>query len=333
MRDWLILNRRKFLGRGAATAVAVLSPRRGFAQTAYPDRVVRLIVPRPAGGVVDVIAREWGNTVGKTFGATYVENMGGGGGIIGAAFAARAPADGYTLLVGTTSELVLSPLISPQSYDPTTSFEPIAIICASSASIVVHPSVPATSLNELVAYAKKNPGRLSYGSAGVDTVSNLAGELFKRLSGLSDVTHVPYRGGGPAMTDLIADNIPIATPMMEQSIIAWHRQGLLRILAVASPQRLAAMPEIATGAEQGYPDFVARLFVGLFAPAKTPEAVLAKVADATQQAKRDPGLQKSFADAGFEAVAETAPAAAARYLNAEIVRWKPLLEKTALNPN
>jgi tripartite-type tricarboxylate transporter receptor subunit TctC len=298
---------------------------------AYPDHVVKLVVPRPAGGVVDVIAREWSNAVGGNFGATYVENMGGGGGVIGAAYVARAAADGYTLLFGTTSELVLSPLLGHQAYDPATSFAPIAILCESVAAIVVNPSVPASNLGELVAYAKKNPGHLSYGSAGAGTVSNLAGELFKRLSGVPDVTHVPYRGGGPAMTDLIAGNIPIMTPMMDQAVIALHRQGQIRILAVASEQRLAALPEVATAAEQGFPDLVARLFVGLFAPAGTAQPIQAKVEAATRQAMQDVKLQQSFANAGFVSVTDSRPAAASHYLDDEIRRWKPLLQQTSLN--
>jgi tripartite-type tricarboxylate transporter receptor subunit TctC len=324
------LNRRKFLHLSAGAATATLCWRSGWAQPTYPDHVVRLIVPRPAGGVVDVIAREWGDKVSKILGATYVENMGGGGGIIGAAFAARAPADGYTLLFGTTSELVLSPILSPQSYDPVTSFEPIAIICESVAAIVVNPSVPATSLGELVGYARKNPNHLSYGSAGAGTVSNMAGELFKRVSGLSDITHIPYRGGNPALTDLIAGTIPIMTPMMDRNIIALHREGQLRILAVASEQRLAAIPEIATAAEQGYPDLIARLFVGLFAPAGTPRPILARVEIVTQQAMRDPALQETFANAGFVSVTNSDATSAARYLDAEIIRWKPLLDQVGL---
>jgi tripartite-type tricarboxylate transporter receptor subunit TctC len=325
------LNRREFMRLGAAAATATICSHAVQAQSTYPDHAVKLIVPRPAGGVVDVIAREWSNAVSTTFGAAYVENMGGGGGIIAAAFAARAPADGYTLLFGTTSELVLSPLLGHQSYDPVTSFAPISIICESIAAIVVNPTVPATNLGELVAYAKKNPGHLSYGSAGAGTVSNMAGELFKRLSGLSDVTHVPYRGGNPAMTDLIAGNIPIMTPMMDQAIIALHRQGQIRVLAVASERRLPAMPEISTAAEQGYPDLVARLFVGLFAPVATPQPIQAKVEAVTRQAMQDSRLQESFANAGFVSVTNSTPTSAARYLDGEIQRWKPLLQQTGLN--
>ena len=149
------MNRRELLQLGAGASAAALWPRSVEAQATYPDRVVKLIVPRPAGGVVDVIAREWSEKVNKTLGSTFIENMGGGGGVIGAAAAARAPADGYTLLLGTTSELVISPMLAHQSYDPIASFEPIAIICDSAAAIVVNPSVPATNLKELVAYAQK----------------------------------------------------------------------------------------------------------------------------------------------------------------------------------
>jgi tripartite-type tricarboxylate transporter receptor subunit TctC len=311
--------------------MAAFLPRRSEAQSAYPDHVVRLIVPRPSGGVVDVIAREWGEKVSKTLGPTYVDNIGGGGGTIGASAAARAPADGYTLLLGTTSELVLSPILAHQSYDPITSFEAIAIICESVAAIVVNPGVPASNLNELVAYARKSQSGLNYGSAGVGTVSNLAGELFKRLAGLPDIMHIPYKGGGQAMSDLIAGQIPIMTPMMSENIMELHRLGRIKVLAVTSERRLAAMPDIATASEQGYPTLIARLFVGLFAPAKTAPPILAKLQEVTQSALRDPALRVKFAAGGFETIPNPDPAAAAGYLHDEIVRWKPVLEQSNLN--
>jgi tripartite-type tricarboxylate transporter receptor subunit TctC len=328
----LTVNRRRFLQLASGVVASpVSSP--GRADAAYPDRVVRLIVPRPAGGVVDVIAREWAENVATSFGATYVENIGGAGGTMGAATLARALPDGYTLLFGTTSELVLNPMIEPVSYDPVASFAPIAIICESVAAIIVHPSLPAANLGELVAYARQHPGTLSYGSAGAGTVSNLAGEQFKRLSGLADITHVPYRGGNPAMTDLIAGHIPIATPMVTESIIALHRQGTIRVLAVASDRRLTAASDMATAAEQGYPDLLARLFVGLFAPAKTPPAAIDKVAAVTQQALQQQALRQSFAAAGFEPAADSSPADAARYLQEEIARWRPLVAAIGLKPD
>jgi tripartite-type tricarboxylate transporter receptor subunit TctC len=323
------LNRREFLQSSVTSAAVAITSLPARAQPEYPDHAVWLIVPRPAGGVVDIIAREWTNAVGAAFSPTVIENVGGGGGTIGAALAARAQPDGYTLLFGTTSEMVLSPILPNLSYS-VASFEPIAIICESIASIVVNPSVPVTNLSELVAYAKNNPGHLSYGSAGAGTVSNLAGELFKRLADCPDITHVPYRGGNPAMTDVIAGHVPIATPMMSETILEMHRRGEIRILAVASDHRLAAMPDIQTGVEQGYPGLIARLFVGLFTPAKTPAPVVAKVAEVTRQAMQSLMLKERFAAAGFQVVADVDTAAAAQYLNDEVARWTPIVQQVGL---
>jgi tripartite-type tricarboxylate transporter receptor subunit TctC len=319
------MNRRKLLL--AIGAVAAMSPARGWAQGSYPERPIKLIVPRPAGGVVDVIAREWSAKAGKTLGSIYVENMGGGGGTIGAAAAARAQADGYTLLLGTTSELVISPLLGPQPYDPVASFEPVAIVCDSAAAIIVHPSLQVSNLRELVAYVRANKDHANYGSAGAGTVSNLAGELFKRLAGLPELVHVPYKGGGPLFGDAIAGQIPISTPMMSQQVYELHRQGNLRIVAVASEHRLRAMPDLPTAVEQGYPDLVARLFFGIFAPAKTPKPVIARIEQATQLAMQDESLRRSFAAGGFETLASSDSASAADYVNKEIARWKPVLER------
>ena len=320
------MNRRELLQWVAGAIVAVV-PRNTQAQPAYPDRPIKLIVPRPAGGVVDVIAREWSGKVSKTLGANFIENMGGGGGTIGAAAAARAPADGYSLLFGTTSELVISPLLGHQSYDPVAGFEPIAILCDSAASIVVHPSLPVSNLRELVAYMHRYKDRANYGSAGAGTVSNLAGELFKRVADLPELVHVPYKGGGPLFGDAISGQIPMSTPMMSQQVYELHRLGKLRVIAVAAERRLGAMPNIPTAVEQGYPDLVARLFFGIFAPANTPQPVIARIEQATQLALADPVLRKNFEASGFETPHNTGSAAAASYVASEIVRWKPILEK------
>lgn len=319
-----MLKRRDFLQFSAGGIAAALASRPAAAQGSYPDRAIKLVVPRAAGGVVDIIAREWSGKV-KGLGTVYIENMGGGGGVIGATSVARAPADGYTLLVGTTSELVISPLLGKQPYDPVASFEPIAIMCDSPAAIVVHPSVPVSNLKELVAYAKQHKNGLSYGSAGAGTVSNLAGELFKEIAGLPDIVHVPYKGGAPAVSDAIAGQIPISTPMMSEQIWELHRQGKLKVLAVASEKRLRAIPDLPTAVEQGFPDLVARLFFGLFAPAKTPKEIIGKVEQATKVAMQDPELKKNFEAGGFETLDTINSAAAADYVAKEVARWKPIL--------
>jgi tripartite-type tricarboxylate transporter receptor subunit TctC len=307
------------------SVAAALVSRSAGAQAGYPDRAIKIIVPRPAGGIVDIIAREWSGKVSKSLGTTYIENMGGGGGIIGAAAASRAPADGYTLLIGTTSELVISPLLNPLNYDPVTSFEPVAIMCDSPAAIVVHPSVPVSNLKELVDYAKKNQGKLNYGSAGAGTVSNLAGELFKVVAGLPDIVHVPYKGGGPAVADAIAGQVPISTPMISEQLWELHRQGKLRVLAVAADRRLDAISDLPTAAEQGYPDLVARLFFGLFAPAKTPKPIIAKLEQVTKAALQDPELKKTLEAGGVQVLDRIDSAAAADYVAKEVTRWKPIL--------
>ena len=326
------MNRRDLLQSGAAGLAAALVPRGVMAQAGYPDRPIRLIVPRPAGGVVDVIAREWAGKVTKPLGAVYIENMGGGGGVIGAAAAARAPADGYTLLFGTNSELVISPLLGQAQYDPVASFEPIAILCDSPAAIVAHPSVPVSNLGELVAYTKQNKDRMNYGSAGAGTISNLAGELFKRLADVPEIVHIPYKGGGPALVDAISGQVPISTPMMSEQLWEFHKQGKLKVLAVASERRLSSMPDIPTGGEQGYPDLVARLFFGLFAPATTPKPIIAKVEQATQVAMQDPALKQNFQASGYETLATADSAAAADYIAKEIVRWRPILAQLNSKP-
>jgi tripartite-type tricarboxylate transporter receptor subunit TctC len=317
------LKRRDFLQMSAGSLISTLASRPAAAQGNYPDRAIKLVVPRAAGGVVDIIAREWSGKV-KGLGTVYIENMGGGGGVIGAASVARAPADGYTLLLGTTSELVISPLLGKQPYDPVASFEPIAMMCDSPAAIVVHPSLPVSSLKELVAYAKQHKN-LNYGSAGAGTVSNLAGELFKQVAGLPDIVHVPYKGGAPAVSDAIAGQIPISTPMMSEQIWELHQQGKLKVLAVASERRLRAIPDLPTAAEQGYPELVARLGFGLFAPARTPKEIIGKVEQATKVAMQDPELRKNFEAGGFETLDTIDSAAAAEYVAKEVARWKPIL--------
>ncbi len=319
------MKRREFLQFGTGGLAAALLSRGALAQPGYPERAIKLIVPRPAGGVVDLIAREWSAKVTRPLGANYIENMGGGGGTIGAVAAARAPADGYTLLFGTNSELVISPLLGQASYDPVASFEPIAILCDSPASIVVHPTVPVSNLKDLVAYSKQNKDRMNYGSAGAGTISNLAGELFKRLADVPEIVHIPYKGGGPAITDALSGQVPMSTPMMSEQLFEFHKQGRLKILAVASERRLSSMPDIPTGAEQGYPDLVARLFFGLFAPAKTPKLIIARIEEATRIAMQDPALKQNFQASGYETLATTDAASAADYVAKEIVRWRPIL--------
>jgi tripartite-type tricarboxylate transporter receptor subunit TctC len=244
--------------------------------------------------------------------------------------AARARPDGYTLLLGTTSELVLNPVLAPQPYDPVRDFSAIMIMSVSTEIIAVHPSVPARDLKQLVAYAKANPGKLNYGSAGAGSVSNLVGELFKQSAGLPDIVHIPYKGGNAALSDLIAGQITISTPAISGSVIDLHRAGNIRVLAVTSEQRLGAAPDLPTAIEQGFPGLVTQLFVGLFAPAGTPQPILDQIERATRGAMQDKDLQAKLTAAGFETVTDSSPAKAAQYLQAEITRWTPVLKASGM---
>jgi tripartite-type tricarboxylate transporter receptor subunit TctC len=324
------MNRRKVLREGAAVAVFLALSRAAAAQGTYPERPIRLIIPRPAGGIVDVIGREWANGVRETLGTVVVDNMGGGGGTIGAAAAARTEPDGYTLLIGSTSELVLSPIIKQQTYNTTRDVKPIAIMALSMGAIAVHPSVPVKNLKELVAYAKANPGKLSYGSAGAGTSSNLTGELFKHLAGLPDIVHIPYKGANPGIADLVAGQIPMMTPMVSGSLVDLHNTGKVRILGVAAEQRVAVAPNIPTGAEQGYPELVAQLFMGLFARSATPQPILDRLVAATHKVMQDEALRNKLVVAGFEPVTASTPSAATKFITDEVARWTPVLKASGM---
>jgi len=190
----------------------------------------------------------------------------------------------------------------------------------------VHPSVPVKTVRELVAYAKANPGKLSYGSAGTGTMSNLAGELFKQITGLTDLVHIPYKGAGPGLTDLVSGHIPVMSPNITGQVLELHRTGKIRILAVNGPERLKAAPDIPTAIEEGLPNMIGLLFLGLFAPAGTPKAVVDRIAEATAKAMADPEFQKVLVASGLEAIADSNSEKAKAFIDAEIARWGPVVK-------
>jgi tripartite-type tricarboxylate transporter receptor subunit TctC len=324
------MNRRDVLTGGLLSATALM-PWPAFAQGRYPERPIKLMVAFSAGGVNDVVARQWAERVKTSLGSVYVENQGGGTGTIATAEVARAPGDGYTILLGSTSTMVLNPMtMAKVPYDPVQDFVPVAFICVATTSIVVHASVPAKSLNELIAHARANRGKLSYGSAGTGTMSNLSGELFKQLTGLSDLVHVPYKGAGPGISDLVSGHIPMLTPNVTGQILQLHRSGKVRILAVNAADRLKAAPEIATAIEQGLPRMIGQLALGLFVPAATPDAIVNRIGDATRAAMADPEFQKILQVSGLEAVLESNPGKARRFMAEEVARWGPVVQAAGL---
>jgi tripartite-type tricarboxylate transporter receptor subunit TctC len=258
-----------------------------------------------------------------------IENKASGGGALGASEVARAPADGYTLLFGNTSTQVLLPVLMPTPpYDPLRDFAAIYILCTAPNVIVVNQAVPARSLMELIAYAKANPGRLSYGSAGTGTLCNLAGELFKQLIDAPDIVHIPYKGSAPGLTDLASGQIPVMTPNIGGPLIAMHRAGTVRILAVASETRLRAAPDIPTAREAGLPGMIAANFNGLFAPAGLAPATIERLAGATAKLTADQAFQDLLVASGFEPTAASSPAEATRLVADELARWTPIMRKT-----
>jgi tripartite-type tricarboxylate transporter receptor subunit TctC len=306
------------LGALAATGTAA-------AQTAFPLRPVTLIVPFPAGGSTDLVARAVATKIGDILGQPLViVNLEGSGGNVAAATAARAEPDGYTLLMGTAATHAINPaLYRSMPYDPVADFAPISLLVAVPNVLVVHPDFPASDVAQLIALLKANPGKYSYASAGVGTPGNLSGELFKSMAGV-DMAHVPYKGGGPALVDVMEgyvpmmfDNLPSSTELM--------RVGKLRGLAVTTAQRAASMPDLPTVAESGLPGYETYSWNALFAPTGTAPAVVARLNDAAVAALADPDLKAKLEGLGATVVGST-PEQLAAHVRAELAKWTPVVE-------
>ena len=318
------MNRRDVIKLGLCSAAMLPTSALGF-----PDRPIRLIVPFSPGGATDVVGRIWAERMKPKFGTVVTENKGGGGGVIGAAEVARARPNGETLLFGNTSTQVIIPAISDHPpYDPVKDFQAVYIMANTPTSIVVHESVPARTLKELIDFAKANPTKLSYGSAGAGTMTNLAGELFKQLIGVSQITHIPYKGAAPGVADLAAGHIPMMTPNVGGPLLQFHRAGKVRILAVSANQRLQAAPDIPTAVEAGLPGMVAANFNGLFAPAAVPKDIINALADETRKAMADPQVQQQMVTSGFEPVLDSGPEPAQQEVVSELARWTPIIKAT-----
>jgi tripartite-type tricarboxylate transporter receptor subunit TctC len=313
----------------AAIALAALLGCHGAAaQDKYPSRTVRIIVPTPAGGPVDVMARLVANQISPPLGqSVIIDNRGGAGNTIGSAEAARAAADGYTLLYSSSSGLVLAPMLQKSAgYDPLRSYDPVALVAATANILVVHPSVPAKSVGELIAYTKAHPGAINFSSGGIGTLPHLIGEYFKSRAGI-DVIHVPYRGGGPSIQDVVAGHIQFTFEGISV-LLPLIQSGQLRALAVTSAKRSPLLPDVPTMIESGFPDFTTSAWTGLLAPAGTPPEVIAKLNGAVNGA-----LQGAEMKAALERLAGDAlggpPQALTKVIESDIGRWAPIVK--ALN--
>ena len=310
------------LGVLTAWAIALL-PVASPAQTDYPNRTIKMIVPFAAGGVVDVIGRLWADKIRPLLGTVVIENQGGASGSIGASEVARATPDGYTLLLGNTSTQILNPAIMAQPpYDPAKDFAAIGIIANSAIAVGVHPSVPVKSLRELIAYIKANPGKVPYGTAGAGTFTHLAGEMFKQMAGVPEVTHIPYRGGGPVMADVVSGHIPMMVINITNHVIEMHKTGKIRLVAVFTPKPLTVLHDVPAAVDD-LPGLVAALFIGVFAPAATPKAIIDRIATAQRTAIASEDFRSKLMSSGFEPVSDT-PEEAQRFVTEERARIIPL---------
>lgn len=298
-----------------------------LAQTAWPERPIKLVVPFPPGGVYDQIARPLADKLKDTLGTVVIENVGGAAGARGASMVARAAPDGYTLLLAGSSMMVVIPLASKRPlYDPAADFETISRVAVVGLSFVSHPATPVSDLKTLVGYAKANPGKLSYGTPGTGTSNHLTGELFKSLAQAPGIVHVPYSGAGPALNDLIGGHIPLAVVNVTGQVLELARAGQIRLLFMTTAKRMPQAPDIPTAIESGLPGLLSESFYGLLAPAKTPREIIDRVSQAIGRSLADPGLRSVFDKASFQIETDTSAQAFRKYLADDLVRWKPIVE-------
>ena len=298
-----------------------------FAQTAashaeYPDRPIRLLLPFPAGGAVDIVTRVMAAKMGENLGKTVIiENKSGAGGIVATDAVAKATPDGYTLLITTPNHTINAALQPSLPYDTEKDLLPVSVMAEVPEVLVSNPAAPFKTFAEFVAYAKQNPGKLDYASAGIGTLPHLSMELLLQKVGIK-VTHIPYRGAAPAMTDLLGNVVQIKLDTYATSN-PQVTAGKLNMLAIASSQRSKLMPDIPTIAELGLPGYEGILWIGMMAPAGTPQAIIDKLAAASAKAARDPGVVERLTRDGVDLVGGT-PAEMKALIDRELPQWRDL---------
>jgi tripartite-type tricarboxylate transporter receptor subunit TctC len=304
----------------AAMVLLFAQTGRGFAE--YPERPVRVLLPFPAGGAVDIVARVMIAKMAEDLGQTFViENKSGAGGIVATDAAAKSSPDGYTLLVTTPNHTINAALQTSLPYDSEKDLVPISVLAEVPEVLVSHPGAPFTTFGEFIAYAKQNPGKLDYASAGIGTLPHLTMELLLRRVGVQ-VTHIPYRGAAPAMTDLLAGVVQLKLDTYATS----HGQveaGGLRMLGIASSHRSRLMPDTPTIAEQGFPGYEGILWIGMMAPAGTPQAVIDRLAAASAKAANAPAVVERLQRDGVDLVGGT-PRQFGSLIARELVQWREL---------
>ncbi len=298
-----------------------------MAQDKYPTKPIRLIVPFAVGGGTDIPARLLSARMAEFLGQQIiVDNRPGAGGNLGTDLAAKAPPDGYTILLGSISSFAINPgLYKKMPYDPIKDFEPIGLAAIGPISLNVHKSVPAKDLKELIALIKANPGKYSFGSSGMGSILHLCGESFKTMAGGLDMEHVPYRGSGPLMIDLSAGQIPIAFDGMP-TVLPQLEAGTIRAIAMGTQKRASVLPDLPTLDELGMKGYQCHFWTTFFAPARTPKPIIATLTDALNKTLADPAIAKRMQDLGFEITPNTSPEKLAAFLKAELAFWLPVVK-------
>jgi tripartite-type tricarboxylate transporter receptor subunit TctC len=296
----------------------------GFSQP-YPSKPVRIIVSFPAGGIADIYARIIGSKVQQSWGQPVViENRTGAGGNIGAEAVAKSAPDGYTLNMSAIGPHAVNvSLFAKLPFDPVRDFAPVAMVLEAEGLLVVHPSIPVSSVPELIAHARSNPGKLTFASAGMGTASHLAGELFKAMAKV-DMNHIPYKGNVPALTDLLAGQTSLIFATMP-TVLPHVKAGKLRALATIGPVRSAAAPDLPTVAEAALPGFAVTNWVGFFAPAGTPADIVRRWNVETHKVMQSPEIQARLLNEGARFIPMT-PDQYAGFVKSEIAKWAPVVK-------
>jgi tripartite-type tricarboxylate transporter receptor subunit TctC len=322
------INRRQAL---ALTGAALL-PMAGYTQTAWPSKPVRFLVPFAPGGTSEIVARSVAAELTKQLGQNvFVENKPGGAGVIAMQETAKSPADGHTIILGHVGTLAVNPyMLSNQPYDVNRDFVPVTLLAKVPNVFVIHPDVPAKNFQEFVAYAKQNPGKLNYGSAGNASAGHLAMEYLKLVTGMF-LTHIPYRGTGPQLTDLLSGRTQASSAGLP-ALGAHIRAGKLRAIAVGTQQRIAALPDVPTVAELGFKNFETSQWYGILAPAGTPADIVKKLQEESYKALRSSAVTERFAtDSAVGGGGSSAEFAA--FIKGEQAIWSDIVKRASIKPD
>jgi tripartite-type tricarboxylate transporter receptor subunit TctC len=317
-------NPRALLPAAAGLAFAMLALTSPAAAQDYPARPVRLIIPFPPGGSNDVVGRLIATHLGERLGKqVVVDNRSGAGGVIGTEIVAKSPPDGYTLLVISMAHAV-NPWLYKLSYDPIKDFAPVGLLAKGTNVLVVHPSLPVKSVKELISLAKQKPGDLQYASAGIGSFQHLGGELFKLMAGV-DILHVPFKGGGPAMVDIVGGHTKVMFSSLVQTV-PQIKSGKLRPLGTGALERSPVLPDVPTIAEAGVPGYEAVNWWGIVAPTGTSSAIIDKVNREIEAVQQSPEVQKQFANEGATPVAMK-PADFGGFMASEMSKWEKVVKQ------